>query len=128
MWYQNSRIIIAALEDTLANLAARGASEFILNRIRSSPPEYQGHYINQLMRNPMLSENDLITQVLTAVDKQKSNVLPPTMMEKAIANLFVPSQQQWALVYLKKLRTNSTANNPTYQVLKMEMPKTRVTI
>lgn len=115
MWYQNSRIIIAALEDTLANLAARGASEFILNRIRSSPPEYQGHYINQLMRNPMLSENDLITQVLTAVDKQKSNVFPPTMMEKNIANLFVPSQQQWALVYLKKLRTNPTANNPTYR-------------
>lgn len=115
MWYQNSRIIIAALEDTLANLAARGASEFILNRIRSSPPEYQGHYINQLMRNPLLSENELITQVLTAVDKQKSHVQPPTMMEKNIANLFVPSQQQWALVYLKKLRTNPTASNPTYR-------------
>ena len=115
MWYQNSRIIIAALEDTLANLATRGVSEFILNRIRNSPPEYQGHYINQLMRNPLLSENDLITQVLTAVDKQKSHVLPPTPMELRIASLFVPSQQQWALVYLKKLRTNPTANNPTYR-------------
>lgn len=105
MWYQDFRVITAALEDTLADLAAKGASEQVLNRVRTSPPELMGHYINNLMKNPMLSEYDLTTEAIKAKDKQQTwGVIPPTRFEQSIAQLYLPQFQAWPLVYLKKLR------------------------
>lgn len=108
--------MIAGLEDTLARLLSDGTSEDIINLVRNSPPEYQGHYINQLLRNPSLSEYDLTSGVIGAMDKQKSNVLPSTPFEIQISNMFLPNQKQWPLVYLKKMRANQIDNrNFTYR-------------
>lgn len=116
MWYECGRLVIAGLDDTLANLLSSGASEDIINLVRNSPPEYQGHYINQLLRNPSLSKYDLTSGVIEAIDRRKSNVLPPTPFEIQISNMFLPNQQQWPLVYLKKLRANQIdGRNFTYR-------------
>lgn len=111
MWYGGFRLVLAGnLEDTLVNLESRGASDIIINRVRNAPLEYQGHYISHLMRNPLLSEQDLDAAVYRAVEKQQ-NSSTSTPLEQRISQLYLPQFQIWPLVHLRKLRSQQLGQN-----------------
>lgn len=116
MWYGNSKIVVAGLEDAIANLAANGVSEQILEYVRSSDQTHQGILINHLMKKPQSSWDELSNIIQNITERANSAFNQPTPFEQRIIKYFNPAFQAWPFVYLKKIRGNQIdKNNFNYQ-------------
>jgi hypothetical protein len=104
VWYRENRLVTAALEDALGTLLSRGTSEEVINTVRSKPVNEQGFFIGQLMKNPLLSFEELNQAVTGKLQPQIRPENLPTPFEISVIKMFEAPQQLWAQVTLRKLR------------------------
>lgn len=101
MWYK--RTILAAIDDAIKALKAKGVTEPIIHFIDSLPNDKKGKAIGALRQNPFMAINDL-----EGLLKPKYR---PSIQELELVDNYDPRFKRWALHQYKLLRSKKLSDN-----------------
>lgn len=102
MWYK--RIILAAIDDALKALKAKGVTEPLIQFIDSLPNNKKGKAIGALRQNPFMAINDL--------EGLLESKYRPSIQELELVDNYDPRFKRWALYQYKLLRSKKLTDNP----------------